>query len=970
MNQIECFTKDLSNVPEKYASLPFWSWNDKLEEDELRRQIRDMKEKGYGGFFMHARGGLLTEYLSDDWFSAVRTCMDEAEKCGLTAWAYDEDGWPSGFAGGKLLKDERYYASFLRYEVKDEFDPAAFATFLWDGKNEPVRTLTPQKNGAKYHTIYRVYDKTYVDVMNASVTKEFVEITHGEYKRRLGKDFGTKMPGFFTDEPQYFRWATPWSDTFIEGFPKEYGYDARDHLLKLFVVCPGSREFRFDYFRLCNRYYTEHFVKVIYDYLHSSGAKLTGHSVEEAGVIGQMWTCGGIMPFYEYEDIPGMDWLGRPIGNDISPKQVSSVAAQLGKEQCLTETFACCGWDVTPRDLKKLTEWQFAAGINVMCQHLMAYSIRGQRKKDYPASYSEHLAWYGEYKEYNDYFTRLGFALTRGEEVADVLLISPVHGGYLDFQRETADGFGIGEIDAGYHKAVETLSNLQIGYHIGDEWLMEKYGSVRGNKLIVGKRAYSAVVLAKTDTVDKSTAKLLREFLAAGGKLLLLSGAPTRIEGRTADTSFLKSNVTPEELRKNYGVLAADESGNVPEGLRIMRRKTAYGNLWYLVNLSEKAYTVTLKNAPCKFVSVDLLTGKTAGADEKALAFSAGQSYLLIEGDLPAEKPIAYENAQDLGTTFAFREKPVNELTLAYARLSYDGKTYGDLLPLEGLQDLLLKSRYRGEIYLKHEFTVDEIPASMRLIAENDNYLSVTVNGSPVSVNGDWWLDRSFRSADILPLLKKGRNEIVFRREYFQRDYVYYVLYGGVSETLKNCLNYDTELNQIYLVGDFKVKANGAFRPAERNSKIFHGEFTIAPSEAALDLSRTVEEGYPFFAGTLKLQKTFVSDGKPTRLLLSGRYATAKVRLNGTPVGDTMFTDEVVLTSALKRGENLLEIDLVSGNRNLLGPHYNVDSECYFVCPSTFTAEGTWENGKSTVWRDDPSFVFFGLTSARLESEK
>ena len=50
--------------------VPFWSWNDKLEPDELRRQIGAMQDAGMGGFFMHARGGLETEYLSEDWFRA------------------------------------------------------------------------------------------------------------------------------------------------------------------------------------------------------------------------------------------------------------------------------------------------------------------------------------------------------------------------------------------------------------------------------------------------------------------------------------------------------------------------------------------------------------------------------------------------------------------------------------------------------------------------------------------------------------------------------------------------------------------------------------------------------------------------------------------------------------------------------------------------------------------------------------
>ncbi len=78
-----------------HASMPFWSWNDKLEEGELRRQIRKMKSLGMGGFFMHARAGLETEYMSKNWFDCVRICVDEAKKQEMKAWAYDENGWPS-----------------------------------------------------------------------------------------------------------------------------------------------------------------------------------------------------------------------------------------------------------------------------------------------------------------------------------------------------------------------------------------------------------------------------------------------------------------------------------------------------------------------------------------------------------------------------------------------------------------------------------------------------------------------------------------------------------------------------------------------------------------------------------------------------------------------------------------------------------------------------------------------------------
>ncbi|MCQ2451326.1 MAG: hypothetical protein MJ080_05070 [Clostridia bacterium] len=42
------FVKKLQNLPKEYRPLPFWSWNDKLEKEELISQISAMKESGIG----------------------------------------------------------------------------------------------------------------------------------------------------------------------------------------------------------------------------------------------------------------------------------------------------------------------------------------------------------------------------------------------------------------------------------------------------------------------------------------------------------------------------------------------------------------------------------------------------------------------------------------------------------------------------------------------------------------------------------------------------------------------------------------------------------------------------------------------------------------------------------------------------------------------------------------------------------
>src|SRR5512146_3033666 len=94
--------KLFQNPPAEFRGAPFWSWNDDPQNTELIRQIRLMQKAGMGGFFMHSRTGLLTEYLSEAWMERVRACIEEAKRLGMKAWLYDEDRWPSGFAGGKV----------------------------------------------------------------------------------------------------------------------------------------------------------------------------------------------------------------------------------------------------------------------------------------------------------------------------------------------------------------------------------------------------------------------------------------------------------------------------------------------------------------------------------------------------------------------------------------------------------------------------------------------------------------------------------------------------------------------------------------------------------------------------------------------------------------------------------------------------------------------------------------------------
>ena len=141
---------------------------------------------------------------------------------------------------------------------------------------------------------------------------------------------------------------------------------------------------RIRFWKMVTELFSEAYMKQIYDQCEAWGVKLTGHLVCEDTLLSQLTSNGVCMPHYEYFHIPGMAWLGRNIHRHLTTQQLGSAAEQLGKDSVLSETFALCGHNVSFDELKGIYEWQMVHGINLLCQHLEGYSIRGIRKRDYP----------------------------------------------------------------------------------------------------------------------------------------------------------------------------------------------------------------------------------------------------------------------------------------------------------------------------------------------------------------------------------------------------------------------------------------------------------------------------------------------------------------------------------------------------------------------------------------------------------
>ncbi len=935
----DIFAKDL----DAYRPIPFWSWNNALEEDELVKQIEDMKEAGIGGFIMHARTGLSIEYLGEKWFSCVKACLKKARELGMQAWIYDENGWPSDFVGGKLLQNQEFLARFLTYKACEAFDSDAFCVYQktscgYKRITEPISSLT------EYHCVYLHVSPANTDILNPRVVDAFLKETHEQYYRRFPESFGRELAGFFTDEPQYYRWGTPYTPVAETLYREQYGEDIRDGLIYLFLHDENGYVFRQRYYRLLNRLYTENFYQRIYEWCEKHRCKLTGHSIEESSPARQMWGGAGVMPSYEYEHIPAVDCLGRDCKNELLGKQVGSVASQLGIHRVMTETFACSGNDVTPYELKSIAEAQYFNGVNMLCHHLFPYSMAAQGKHDHPPVFSKHSNWWEGFRTFNEYFTRLGYIVANTDDHYDVLIIHPLRDVYLEFVQSEGNN-SAKDVDDSLDALLMTLRKKGICFQLADERILERHAKLENGELVIGNCRYNSIIVPKMRSLSNFTKALLEQF---GGKLCMIE-MPSMVDGVPAEI-HLTSNITLDEIAQHALVSFTCEDGRCG----ISARTGEIGNFLFIKNYSHtESGRVQMKNVAEQYQLLDLetLTLKPI-SNEMALDPCAG---IILLRDRDAVATEIHTVTETLTSRFRVTDVSENYLVLDRARMSLDGAPFGEELPLPRLFEDLLRADYRGSVTLKHRFRVADL-MPLTLIMERDRVISVKLNGSPLTLTQNGF-DVNFAEADLTPFLQKGENELVYTTDYHQHDGVHFALFDPMAtESLRNCLYYDTNIENMYIKGDFVLDEN----------HVIEKRAALPPLS-----SQTHLHGYPFFKGEITLEGEYDYNGVGSRILSleKGRFVMAGLTVNGQHTDMTMSAKKDI-TAYLQKGRNAIKIELRSGLRNLFGPHHwRATPEPTAVSPICFTMRGTWNGGVSPLYTEAYQSVPFGVDEVEMISE-
>lgn len=567
------------NPTKEYRGAPFWAWNTKPQKEEMERQMQAFADMGFGGFHMHSRTGLDVPYLGDEFMDDVRFCVEYAAQNDMLAWAYDEDRFPSGFAGGLVTKDKKYRYRELLWTPKEipEYmcprpEGRAEESYLIgiydveldaDGYLKAYRKIenASEAKGALWYGYLRVAmedswfnNQTYVDTMDVPSIERFCEVTHERYKEVVGEYFGSVIPSFFTDEPKTtykktLPFATdrknlimPWTDDFPDTFRETYHMEIENYLPELFWELPGGQPSTARY--LFHRHASERFAKAysetISRWCEQNGVCLTGHMIKEPSLKSQSTAVGESMAPLSPFGFPGIDMLCNE-REYTTAKQAQSIMHQCDREAMVSELYGVTNWDFDFRGHKTAGDWQAALGVSIRVPHLSWMTMEGEAKRDYPASIHYQSPWYKEYRLVENHFARVNTAMTRGNAIVRIGMIHPVESYWCMWGPEEHTGGARRQLDDNFQQLTEWLLFEHYDFdYISEAVLPKLYEAPQTDengvcRFRIGASAYDVVLVPGCRTLRSTTADALLAFAKAGGKVLFAGEIPALIDGAPDD---------------------------------------------------------------------------------------------------------------------------------------------------------------------------------------------------------------------------------------------------------------------------------------------------------------------------------------------------------------------------------------------------------------------------------------------------
>ena len=786
-----------------YAPIYVWVWNDICSYEIIDTQLTEMQKLGIRAFYILAEPknfrpdsmptNLEPDYLSKEYFELCAYATREAKKLGMNCWIYDEGGWPSGSACGKVMKEhpefgretlEYYERSFSKGEVYKKTNPNILASFINDEKIIKDGYVFLENAVVTEYFIEKDINSNYPDLLNKSATEYFINITHEKYQ------LNDNVTAVFTDEPKAPSGA--FNKELVEKYEALYNESIIPFLPLLaerVTVTEENVHILQRWYDLCSRTFCENFLLPCKKWANDNGIAFTGHMDKDHSPLGCMNGGGNfnLLRALRCFDIPGVDVIWRQLypENEIAnkddmngyngyyPHYASSAAAQNGTKLAMSEIFGVAGPGLTYDVMRFTVGYQAVRGINIFNIFNFPLGRKGQLLGQELPIFTENQPYYKHLNQFNKYIERLSYISTLGERTCETALYYPIN----DFQGRLNANTVAEEFDI----LGRTLEENMIDFDIIDDDVILSASGLNDGTLRIGNAKYRNIIIPQNAYISPKTQNVLNQFILRGGNIF--------------------HSVT--ELKPTLHVEG--------KGLRVMHRKAenteiyclfreAGENTNYKIHLpSSKGYLLNLENGELQHLETK------KGVLDITLVIGETVVILLTDEQIDAQKTNNFKTKLEITNTFNFSKETelicnengfetINHSTnLVPIKLgdwsyligdAYSGSNVYETtftIPNEMIGKVskidLVDVHFAASVYLNDQFlgTALMAPYSLRIpsgLLNKNNHLKVIVTNT----SANWYIHTNYfdkwKTEELSPYFDAEKN--------YAKDYVSGGLYGPV----------------------------------------------------------------------------------------------------------------------------------------------------------------------------------------------
>ncbi len=544
--------------PLAMKTVPLWHMNGKMTREGIAAQLRASRdESGFAGVAVLPVKHTEPKYLTEDYFARYGDILETSKKLGMSVVFYDDIGFPSGTAGGRL-KAQFPDAISSRLDMSESTvtGPTDWKKALPAGTSMGAVAMNTKslerrdisgsaKDGAlawqvpagewKLMIFTCVRSGDFVDYLDPESVDEFCSLTYDEYYKRFASHFGSTITMNFFDDINIRKHSyRNWTPGFNEKFKAKHGFSPVEYYPALWHdIGPDTAAARIALHGFRAELMAEGFPRKVNEWCRKHGIRSTGHAMGQYHPQ-PCFLAGDHITFYRHCDIPMIDSIhyyghGRP-----GYKLTSSASCSYDRPLTAVEIYGNYRRPFEKKMLYRSGMEIFVRGGNLLLPHGMWYDPKRVRIPPLISHFSDEVG--PELAAYNDWAARASMLLQGGRHVSDIGVLYPVATmqayAYFGMKGYPHPGLTMPE-NTDFNRLSDLLTGgIRRDFTFLHPEILDGKCRVEGAKLRLENemnfQEYGVIILPSVSAIHWTNLQKISAFYAAGGKVIATTQLPDR----------------------------------------------------------------------------------------------------------------------------------------------------------------------------------------------------------------------------------------------------------------------------------------------------------------------------------------------------------------------------------------------------------------------------------------------------------